>query len=449
MIKSQPEVMETRDPQARALRANLTRYFQSTLCMVLVALAIRLAVMGFLYKEQLDPERDHWKFAYENGRLARSIVEGRGFSSPLFEDTGPTAWMTPLYPYLTAGVFKVFGTYSTASALVLLSMQSLISALNCLPIFYFALKLFGRRAALWSGWAWAFFPYAVYFPAERIWSTWLSTALFSLLFLWTLYLEQSPRLSSWIGVGLLWGLTALTDPIVLAAWPFMNGWACFRLHQRKLRWATPLAASLLAMVVVVSPWFVRNYEIFGKFIPFRDNAGLEIHIGNNGDTFHWRTRWVGPWHNDEEWQAFKELGEIRYMEREKQRGIQFIRTHPRWFAVVTVRRFVYIWTGFWSFDKRYLAEEPLDPPNVFFCTTLTLLMLLGLRRLWRENRSVAVLFAMVLFFFPAIYYVTHVEVYFRRQVDPLILVLAVYGVLPRAHGSYDSALNRELPADPV
>jgi 4-amino-4-deoxy-L-arabinose transferase-like glycosyltransferase len=345
--------------------------------------------------------------------------------------------MTPVYPYLTAGVFKVFGTYSTASAIVLLSMQGLISAVNCLPVFYFALKLFGRRAALWSGWAWAFFPYAVYFPAERIWSTWLSTALFSVLFLWTLYIEESSHLSRWVGIGLLWGLTALTDPIVLAAWPFMNGWACYRMHRQKQRWAVPLAASALAMIVIVSPWFVRNYEVFGKFIPFRDNAGLEIHIGNTGDTFHWRPRWVGPWHNDEEWKAFKELGEIRYMEREKQRGVEFIRTHPRWFAVVTVRRFVYIWTGFWSFDKRYLAEESLDPPNVFFCTTLTVLMLIGLRRLWRENRSIAVLFGMVLFFFPAIYYVTHVEVYFRRQIDPLIVVLAVYGVLPRTAGPYD------------
>jgi len=42
---------------------------------------------GFLYQEQLDPARDHWRFSYENGRLARSIVEGRGFSSPLFEET--------------------------------------------------------------------------------------------------------------------------------------------------------------------------------------------------------------------------------------------------------------------------------------------------------------------------------------------------------------------------
>ena len=114
--------------------------------------------------------------------------------------------MTPLYPYLTAGVFKIFGIYTAASAIVLLSMQCLFSALNCLPVFYLALNLFDRRVASWSGWAWAFFPYAVYFPAERIWSTWLSTALFSVLFLWTLYLERSARLSRWIGVGLLWGL---------------------------------------------------------------------------------------------------------------------------------------------------------------------------------------------------------------------------------------------------
>ncbi len=89
--------------------------------MVLVALAVRLVVMVFLLPEQLEPERDHWHFGYEAGRIARSIVEGHGFGSPLFEDTGPTAWMTPVYPYLVAGVFKVFGVYTKTSAIVLLS----------------------------------------------------------------------------------------------------------------------------------------------------------------------------------------------------------------------------------------------------------------------------------------------------------------------------------------
>ena len=60
--------------------------------MVLVALALRIAVMFFLLPEQLSPERNHWQFGYEAGKIALSIAQGHGFSSPLFEETGPTAW---------------------------------------------------------------------------------------------------------------------------------------------------------------------------------------------------------------------------------------------------------------------------------------------------------------------------------------------------------------------
>jgi hypothetical protein len=394
-----------------------------------MALVIRLVVMGFLYQEQLDPERDHWRFGYENARLARSIVEGHGLSSPLFADTGPSAWMTPVYPYFIACVFKVFGIYSTTSAFVLLSIQALISALTCLPIFYLARKLFGERVALWAGWAWVLFPYGVYFPVERIWGAWLSTLLVTILFLSSLYLENSTRLWHWIGYGALWGFAALNEPLVMAAWPFMVGWSCYRLHRQKLRWAVPLLATVLALIVVVTPWFIRNYSVFGRVIPFRDTLGLELQVGNHGDLSHWHPYWSGPWHNPEEWQAFADLGEVRYMEREKQRGLAFIRSHPGWFAFATVRRFGYIWTGFWSFDKQYLSGEPLDPANVFMCTTLTVLMLLGLRRVWRKDYALAVYFALILFFFPLPFYLTHPEVYARRQIDPLIVVLAVYSVI--------------------
>ena len=93
--------------------------YRELLRIVVIALALRLAAMAFLYPEQLNPERDHWQFGYETGRIARSIAEGKGFSSPLFEDTGPTAWITPVYPYLVAGIFKIFGVYTKTSALVL------------------------------------------------------------------------------------------------------------------------------------------------------------------------------------------------------------------------------------------------------------------------------------------------------------------------------------------
>ena len=56
--------------------------------MVLAAFLIRLGVVAFLYPERLNPDRDHWRFAGETGRIARFIVQGHGFGSPLHADTG-------------------------------------------------------------------------------------------------------------------------------------------------------------------------------------------------------------------------------------------------------------------------------------------------------------------------------------------------------------------------
>ena len=39
---------------------------------------------------------------------------GQGFSSPTDLPTGPSAWAPPVYPYILAGVFKLFGIYSNA-----------------------------------------------------------------------------------------------------------------------------------------------------------------------------------------------------------------------------------------------------------------------------------------------------------------------------------------------
>jgi 4-amino-4-deoxy-L-arabinose transferase-like glycosyltransferase len=419
-----------------------SRFTQSSLIwMVLTALAIRLVVMVFLLPEQLDPSRDHWHFGYETGRIARSIVQGRGFSSPLFAETGPTAWMSPVYPYIVAGVFKVFGIYTAASAVVLLSLNALTSALTCIPIFFIARRIFGERAAKWAGWGWVFFPYAVYFPVERIWETWLATLFLSLLFLFALHLEdhcedrsedrsqkdgfEAGRVwRNWIGFGVLSGLAALTSPAIISVLPFLGGWICYRLHRRGQAWFRPAAVSALAFIIFVSPWFIRNYETFHRFIPFRDNMGMVLRLGTKGATTHWAPYDLGPWHSDAEWEQFQRLGELGYMEKERKQAVEFIGTHRGWYAWTALRRAVYMWTGFWSFDRAYLAQEPLDPPNILLCTAFTALALFGLRRAFRFEPAIAMLFTLVLVSFPAVYYITSPEAYYRRPIDPLIVILA-------------------------
>jgi hypothetical protein len=186
----------------------------------------------------------------------------------------------------------------------------------------------------------------------------------------------------------------------------------------------------IAFAAVVSPWFIRNYEVFHRFVPFRDNMGLVLRLGTKGNTSYWGTYELGPWHNDQEWDEFKRLGELAYMDEKKQQAIEFIRSHPAWYIWTSMRRAVFLWTGYWSLDREYLKQEPLDPPNIFFCTTLTVLALLGLRRAWQVDWQGALPYALVLFTFPMIYYITSPEVYYRRPIDPFFVILAVVAVLP-------------------
>src|SRR5215472_9155871 len=107
--------------------------WQSPLAMFFVALALRLLGVRLFYNSTWNDYQDHLLFGFETGRIARSIVEGRGFGNPISVPSGPTAWLTPVYPYLLAGVFKLCGVFTKTSALVILSCNSLFSALVLLP----------------------------------------------------------------------------------------------------------------------------------------------------------------------------------------------------------------------------------------------------------------------------------------------------------------------------
>lgn len=405
------------------------RVQSSLLLMILVALALRLVVVAFLYPDQLNPRRDHWPFGYETGRIARAIAQGEGFANPLFEKTGPTAWMTPVYPYLVAGVFKLSGIYTKSSAIILLSLNSLFSALTCVPIFFMARDSFGQRTAIWAGWVWALFPYAIYLSADWIWETCLTTFLLSWLFYFALRLESSSRVWPWAGYGLLWGLTALSDPAVLTLLPLLLGWICLRSHRRGQRWGGLATAAVLAFGIVVTPWFVRNYRTFHQFVPFRDAFWLVMHVGNNGDTSHWAPDAAHPSTSASEEQQYNSLGELSYMKEKKREAIQFITNHPGSFTWLTIRRFVFTWTGFWSFSREYLEMEPLDPPNILMNLTLTLCALAGLRWAFRNGNHVAVPYAFVLIAFPMIYYISIPQMPYRHRIDPEIVVLASYGAM--------------------
>jgi 4-amino-4-deoxy-L-arabinose transferase-like glycosyltransferase len=408
--------------------------------MVITALAVRLAVIPFVYRDWLDPfVLEHWAF----GRVARSLVAGHGFGN-VFADTGPTAVVAPVYTYLLAGVFWLFGAYTPASIVAALALNSAFSALVCIPVYLLARRCLNARAAKWAGWGWAFSPYGIYYGADWAWSTCLVTLLLAVLFLWALALEESGNPLEWLGFGALGGLAALTEPVVLAVVPFLGLWTCGRRLRKRENWVLPMTAAAIGAIAVMAPWFVRDYETFHQFVPIRSGFGLELYIGNSADSLHWVDRSLHPNHSDAELAEYARSGELAYMAHKAQQGREYIHSHPAQYAYRVLRRIIYIWTGFWSFNRAYLAEEPLDVPNIFLSTTMTVLALGGLRRLYltkagsanevRVNAGLAARFAIVLMFFPLAYYFSHPETYYFRPVDPLIVVLAAYFVTERFGG---------------
>jgi 4-amino-4-deoxy-L-arabinose transferase-like glycosyltransferase len=388
----------------------------------LLALAIRVAVIPFLISDTLNPARDHWTFGSEEGRIARSIAVGEGFSSPLFGHTGPTAWTTPVYPYLLAGVFRLFGIYTPRAAWAILTLNALFSALTCVPVYFIAQRSFGQTAALWAAWTWALHPYAIYFSAEYVWGYCLDALMLALVLCCTIAIEEETSLRRWIAYGFLWGVAALTNAVILSTLPFLLGWLAWRRHRSGIPWRYCTVTTILTLVLTVTPWFVRNYVTFGRFVPFRGTFWLIFWEGNTGDVSELYPDWADPSTNDAELEKYRRLGELGYIEEKRLASFDFVGHHPGLFVWLTARRFVFTWTGVWSWRSDYLAAEPFAIPNVVFCSILTLLALAGLRRAYQINMQTIAPSALVLFSYPSMYYITHPGMEYRHSIDPVLTV---------------------------
>lgn len=396
---------------------------RAVLWMIFAAMFLRLAVVPFVVDEWMTP----YNVAhYEQGNVAQSLLEGRGFGSPFLSDQ-PSAILPPVYPVIVAAFFGVFGVHTKAAMIAVLSFNCLISSLACIPVYLATKRSFGTRTALWAGWGWALSPYGIYFSAEWAWSI----HLLLLCLCWLIYLGQrmecSSRLSLWTGFGLLAGFAGLTEPSVLVVVPFLMWLAAFRLARSRQRWALQTSVASLALTLAVTPWMVRNALVFHRFIPMRDSMGLEMYLGNSGYSLHWRSGDHHPNHDPRELAEYN-AGELAYMDHKQAQAAAFITTHRDWYAWMTMRRIAYLWTGYWSFDRAYLAEEPLDPFNIPVATSLSLLGLVGIVVAWRDQRIEAIRYSGVLFLYPLMYYFVHPEAYRMRPLDPFLVILAIRAI---------------------
>jgi len=396
---------------------------------ILAAFAIRLVVVCFTYRDLPDANKFYEQFGWEMGWIARALASGHGFSSPYYPWTGPTAMQPPLYPTLLSLVFRLFGIYTLTSGFVILSINSLLSSLTCIPIYFSAKYSLGTRGAKIAAWVWAFYPFAIYFSAGRVWEYSLTGLLFTTCFCIAQRIHRSANPLAWLGWGALFGLTAYSNPAVLSTLPFLLLLALYKVRQRGGRWLLNGALTSLALLAALTPWTVRNYRALGILCPIRDNFWLEVYDDNTGDVSLDPSS-AHPSSNPVEMHKFLTMGETAFLAEKRTLAIAYIKQHPDFVVHKTLRRMFYYWTGYWSLSAEEIREQPYEPANMFYVGIVTLLMLRGAGRLWRNNRAAALPYLVLICVFPLTYYVTHPLMDYQQPIGPAIVVLAVSGALP-------------------
>jgi len=371
------------------------------------------------------------------GRVARSIALGQGFSNPYGGNTGPTAWEPPLYPYLMGGVFRLFGIYTYASAWVLLSINSLFAALTTIPIFLIARRTFDERVARWSAWGWALNPYIWYWSIHWIWDTTFTPLMLSLIFLVALELQEWQGWQGWVIFAGLWGVGALANPSMLAFLPFCGLWVWRRRFKNGLPSFSGVLLSSVVFFLVLSPWLVRNYEVFGRFVFLRDDFGLQFRLGNANGAEGMLMAYLQPNLNQLEFEKFQRMGELAYAADCKRLAFEWVRENPERFAVISMKRFFYYWNGV---PKDTGSRAPWDLRNSLFLA-FSVIAIWGLGRALRQKVHGAWLFAGLVLTYPTTYYFVFPHARYRHPIEPELLILAVFLLLQTGKAAQPSNLR--------
>lgn len=401
------------------------------------ALAVLARVMLLLGQQtyRIDPADRHWLAGWETGRIAWHLVEGRGFALEL-EQFAPreatrTAWLAPVYPLIFAGIYLVFGLFSTAAYVAIFVLQIVVSGWTAVLLVRLGELLGSRTAGFLAGVFFAVWPPVVAFPVNIIWGT----ALFTALSLWVILLllrqqrESRPRRA--VLIGLVFGTLLLLEPAVGLFVPVALAW----LAVRRGRGAARQIVLILAVTAgMVTPWIIRSRAVLGEWVFIKSNLGHELFIGNNplADGCYCRAQVFAEQLFDEDTQEWLETaGEREMAGMLGEAALGFVRQDPWHYLGLTARRVWMFWrTKFdpywWKLTRNWRLEQRLllwdETLHDLLLVLAYLGMVISLKR--RAGFGLPLLYLLT---YPIPYYLTHIDIpRYRFPVMPLVILLAAY-----------------------
>ncbi len=437
------------------------------------------AAVAFVARVGVAVELKGWRSpnAMEHKSIAMSLAQGRGFTFGDWKYYGPTSVQSPPFPFLLAGLFKVFGTDTPPDgslaganrAYLAVMVLNGVAGAGLVFLTYAAARTLGAAplagvaaAALVAVW-----PTQVYAARAVQAITLITCALTGMTVLYYRAVRTGSG-GAWTGYAFLAALAALTEPVFLPAVALSGG---LMLLTRRLTWGQRgrnAAVLAFATAAVIGPWTARNYVVHGKLMPVKSTTWVNVWKGNNDfasgtdrlvmTDAQRQKAWAqnGSLTNDDvsdtdhAYDMLDLSQKARLVNRPepfreavfREFAAGWIAAHPTTYAQLCGRRLLKTLTVDWdnprSYNKPYLASR----------AALILMTLAGLAVAWRQRWSLL---------FPALmagcalatYTLTVTAARFSIPFEPLQLTLgaaALVAVLPKRSTAARPATREFEPA---
>ncbi len=427
-------------------------------CIFLVALTARLGVAALW--QQRTEGRFYFGDSETYWQLGQEIAQGEDYR---YQADGYDAlvFRTPGYPFLLAPIFLVGG--EDPSLFWARAQGAVFGSLAAVGAWWLASALLGGPAALVAGLITAVYPGAVVTSALVLTEAPFSALMLFQLLVWGAAWRSTSRTRAvWLGLGGggLAGAAILVRPSWLLFTPAVVGlgWVAAWLRARRSA-ATPTdsqsvkntgdsnsrertpgsslvralpgnepavgVAVLAAMLVVLAPWWVRNWHVTGRFIPTTLQVGASLYdglspIATGASDMKFVAAFIAA---EREHDALAtDSFEVRLDRRMRREAVEWTTRHPgraAQLALVKIGRMWNIWPNELSFSTW--------PVRLVVAGTYVPIMILALVGAWRTFRLGL---PYMLCWLPAVYFTLLHAVFVSsiRYREPPLLALIVLAV---------------------
>lgn len=328
----------------------------------------------------------------------------------------PTIFIMPGLPWTLAIFVKIFGKFGGITAFRI--FQALLQSLSMYLIFLIGRKVFNSKAAILACFLDSLYM-AEYFTTTVILTETLFKFSLLLLIYISLYAIEEKKLVYYIEGGVVWGLSCLIRPTI-AAYPIviLTMWIIKKYTLRDMVKFT--AITVFVFSIVMSPWWIRNYLVFHRFIPLTLSSGNPFLQGtyiNYEKNVHHTPYKLGK-------------TEIETNQNEIKTGLYRLKTYgarePLKYAYwYTIGKSWDLWNG--PFYWKETMGVNMVIVGVFHYLILAIGIIETIRLFIKRNKNFLLLFITVVFF-DLIYLPYFTMSRYVYPVMPILIILAGYGI---------------------